>query len=226
MTGSCGRGCSELTLTGSPRVLVVELTANGKRYRTRLPLRFEPSSGQLAKRLLRRVKTGEPKIRAAVIHESLGAGSGAPSDTTYELRAPDRFAYQLSRAGEAVGDTIIIGGREWTRGPHVQRWQASAYGGGGRALAAASYLGWWNDYTTNPRVLDRYRAGSIQVADIATLSELRGIGPVWLRLRLDLTHRRLLHLRMITAAHFMTQTWAASPRRILAPPASEVDHSR
>jgi hypothetical protein len=60
----------------------------------------------------------------------------------------------------------------------------------------------------------RQHAGSIQVADIATLSELQGIGPVWLRLRLDLTHRRLLHLRMITAAHFMTQTWAASPQRV------------
>jgi hypothetical protein len=40
------------------------------------------------------------------------------------------------------------------------------------------------------------------VADIATVSELQAVGPVWLRLRLDLTHRRLLRLRMITAGHF------------------------
>lgn len=226
VTGSCGRGCIDLRLTGSPRVLVVELTVNGKRYRTRLPIRFDPGSGQLAKRLLRRVKTSEPRIRTAVIHESLGAGSGPASDTTYELQAPNRFAYQLSRAGKRIGDTIIIGRHEWIRGAHQKQWQASAYGGGGPAFAATSYLGWWNDYANNPRVLDLHRAGSIQVADIATVSEVQGIGPVWLRLRLDLTHRRLLRLRMITAAHFMTQTWAPSPQRISPPPTREVEHSR
>jgi hypothetical protein len=228
VTGSCGRGCIDLRLTGSPSTLVVDLNTRRAHYSARVPIRFEPGAGQLAQRLLRRIENNKPKIRAAVIHESLGAGAGAgpPSDTTYELQAPNRFAYQLSRAGKAVGDTIIIGGHEWTRSAHQAQWQASSYGGGGPPFQAASYVGWWNDYVSQPRLLDLYHTGSSQVADVATVSDLPGIGPVWLRLRLDLTHRRLLHLRMITAAHFMTQTWAASPQRISPPPSSEVEPSR
>jgi hypothetical protein len=61
-------------------------------------------------------------------------------------------------------------------------------------------------------------------AEVATLSQIPSLGPVWLRLRLDLTHRLLLHLRMITAGHFMTQVWTApsKPPSIQAPPAATV----
>jgi hypothetical protein len=48
-------------------------------------------------------------------------------------------------------------------------------------------------------------SGTSRIAEVATLSEIQSLGPVWLRLRLDLSHHRLLHLRMVTAGHFMTQ---------------------
>jgi hypothetical protein len=68
------------------------------------------------------------------------------------------------------------------------------------------------------------RTATGTVAEIATLSEIQDVGPVWLRLRLDVTHRRLLRLRMITAGHFMTQEWGAfnRPLHIHAPPARQV----
>jgi len=60
-----------------------------------------------------------------------------------------------------------------------------------------------------------------------TLSQIEDFGPVWLRLRLDITHRRLLRLRMITAGHFMTQEWGAfnRPLHVQPPPAREVQAS-
>jgi hypothetical protein len=73
--------------------------------------------------------------------------------------------------------------------------------------------------------LNRTATGT--VADIATLSEIQDVGPVWLRLRLDVTHRRLLRLRMITAGHFMTQEWGAfnQPLHIQAPADRQVRSS-
>jgi hypothetical protein len=69
--------------------------------------------------------------------------------------------------------------------------------------------------------MDVKRTATGTVADLATLSELQGVGPVWLRLRLDLTRRRLLRLRMITAGHFMTQNWGAFNRPLTIRPPAE-----
>ena len=66
--------------------------------------------------------------------------------------------------------------------------------------------------------MDLKRTATGTVADIATLSAIQDVGPVWLRLRLDLTHRRLLRLRMITAGHFMTQEWGAFNRPLKIDP--------
>ena len=94
------------------------------------------------------------------------------------------------------------------------------YGGGG-AFAASSYLGWWTPYAQNPRLMDLKRGASGTVADVATLTEIQGLGPVWLRLHLDVTHRRLVRLRMITAGHFMTQEWGGFDRPLqIRPPAA------
>ena len=75
--------------------------------------------------------------------------------------------------------------------------------------------------------MDVERTAAGRVADIATVAEIQNVGPVWLRLRLDVTHRRLLRLRMITAGHFMTQEWGAfnRPLHIQPPPAREVQAS-
>jgi hypothetical protein len=55
-------------------------------------------------------------------------------------------------------------------------------------------------------------------ADVATLSEVQGLGPVWLRLQMDVSDRRLLGLRMITAGHFMSQAWSASDQPLAIDP--------
>jgi len=223
-TGSCGLGCVDARVSGSPSVLSVAVTDHGHVYTAELPIRFHPGSDRLAARLLHKVEISELKLRTAVVHETLRSAPTVTDLTTYELRAPDRFAFQSSVGGRSIGDTIIVGHREWSRSPG-QRWQASLYGGGGPAFSAKDYFGWWMPYATQPRLLDRYAVGSDQRADIATLGEVQGgIGPVWFRLRVDLTHGRLLQLRMITAGHFMTQAWGAAnaPQPIKPPPPGQV----
>ena len=224
LTGSCGLGCHTATIQGSPSVLTVAVSSPGHTYTARLPIRYEPAFDKLARRLLSRLEVAEARLPAAVVHESLASGPGAANITTYELQAPDRFAYQLSRGGRPIAESIIVATKQWSRSHGQRNWQLSAYGGGGQPFSAASYLTWWTDYATQPRLLDLYRTGSTRIAQIATLSEIQGVGPVWLRLRLDLTHHWLVHLRMITAAHFMTQIWSTptEPPRIHAPPAAIV----
>ena len=149
-----------------------------------------------------------------------------PNITDYQLQAPDRFAFKFSRGSQPLGETVIIGKNEWQRSASQRHWTLSEYGGG-HTFAASSYLGWWTAYAQNPRLMDLKRTATKTVADIATLSQIEDFGPVWLRLRLDVTHRRLLRLRMITAGHFMTQEWGAfnRPLHIRQPAATEVHAS-
>jgi hypothetical protein len=201
----------------STRVLTVGIDAHGTNYAAELPIGFSPDGSGLAQRLVNRVSAAEVRLGSAVVHESLRGSPTPPDITVYEIQAPDRFAYQLSRAGRPIGDTIIIGTREWTRAAGQGAWQGASYGP--QPWSASSYLSWWGDYADSPRLLDLRRVGSLRIADVATLDEIPGLGPVWLRLELDLTHDRLLRLRMITAGHFMTQAWGTydQPQRIEPP---------
>jgi copper transport protein len=228
LNGSCGLGCHTARISGSPSTLAVAVSNYGHSYTARLPIHYEPASGKLAQRLLSQVEAAEAKLASAAVHERLASGPGAANITTYELRAPDRFAYQLSRAGRPIADTLIVGAKQWSRSRGQRRWLASSYGGGSQPFSASSYLTWWTDYATQPRLLKLYHSGASRIAEVATLSEIPSLGPVWLRLRLDLSHRRLLHLRMVTAGHFMTQVWSAPkpPPSIHAPPAGAIQAAR
>ena len=136
---------------------------------------------------------------------------------------PNRFAYRLSHDGRLVSDTTVVGRHEWMRAAGQTRWQASVYGGGGPPFSAAGYLGWWTPFAGQPQLLDRFRAGADQRADVATLSRIPGLGTVWLRIAIDVTHRRVLDIGMITTAHFMTQTSGAfNATAPIAPPPADL----
>jgi hypothetical protein len=213
----CGPGCYDASLPGSARTLTVDADIGGTRYAAQLPIRFEADDDQLARSLLDRVDAGQLRLRSAVVDQSLRSLPTAPEITVFELEAPNRFTYQVSLDGRSVSATIIIGTKEWVHVSGKQRWQSDVYGA--TPFSDAGYLDWWAPSAGAPRLLDLYRSGSIQIADIAALSELPDLGPVWFRLHVDVTHDRLLRLRMITAEHFMTQTWSKFnvPQRIDAP---------
>lgn len=205
----CGAGCTRVALAGSPAALSVSVGARGRGYRVVLPVRYEPGQERVARQLLAMVERSAGKLRSVAIDETLGSGTGAPEVTAYHVATPDRFAYRLSHDGRLVSDTTIVGTHEWTRDAGSERWQASVYGGGGPAFSAAGYLGWWTPFAGQPELLDRFRAGGEERADVATVSRIPDLGTVWLRIGIDVTHRRVLNIRMITVAHFMTQAWSA-----------------
>jgi len=214
ITARCGRGCYLVSLAAGASALEVSVREHGRAWRARLPARFVAGGDRLAARLAARVGAAQGALRSAVVRESLAGGATVPDLTVYRLRAPDRFAYQLRRGPRPIADTIIIGRREWNRAAGQGHWQESSYGP--QPFSASSYLTWWGDYTDHARLLER--GGGY--AEIATLTEVPGLGPVWLRLRFDTVHGRLLDLRMITVAHFMHQSWTAFNRPVsIAPPA-------
>jgi copper transport protein len=221
---SCGLGCRTAQLASSPTVLNVQVSDHGSRYTARLPIRWQAGADALARRLLARVEAGQLELRDVRIHEILRGGPTVPNITDYQLQAPDRFAFTLNRGSQPLGETIIIAANEWERTAGKPRWEQSQYGGGTQPFSAESYLGWWIPYAENPRLMDVEHTTTGLVVDIATLSEVQDLGPVWLRLRLDVTHRRLERLRMITAGHFMTQEWGAfnHPLHVQPPPTGQV----
>ncbi len=205
----CGAGCTRVALAGSPSAVAVEVSGHGHAYRVSLPIRYEPGQEGVARQLLASVERSAGKLRSVAIDETLGSGTGAPEVTAYHVATPDRFAYRLSHDGRLVSDTTIVGTHEWTRDAGSERWQSSVYGGGGPAFSAAGYLGWWTPFAGQPELLDRFRMGGEERADVATVSRIPDLGTVWLRIAIDVTHRRVLNIRMITVAHFMTQAWSA-----------------
>jgi copper transport protein len=223
-TASCGVGCRTAQLEGSPAALAVQVIDHGSRYTARLPVSWNAAGDSLARRLLAHVEPGQLALRDVRIHETLRGGPTIPNITDYQLQAPDRFAFTFSRGSQGLGETVIIASKEWERSAGKPSWEQSQYGGGTQPFRAESYLGWWAPYARAPRLMDLKRTATGTVADIATLSPIQDVGPVWLRLRLDLTHRRLLRLRMITAGHFMTQEWGAfnRPLHIHAPLARQI----
>jgi hypothetical protein len=215
--GGCGTGCRTASLGGKATTVTLEASIGGKAYSATLPVAFDASRAAQAAALLSRMDKSQERLRSASIRESLFSAPGEGEDTTFQVVAPDRFAYQVSSAGKLESETIIIGTSEWDRTAGQSSWSESSYGS--QPWSAASYLAWWHGYDTQARLLDVERNSSGTVADVATVNNIADLGPVWMRFHIDVTHERLESLRMITAEHFMSQSWTAFNQRLqIAPP--------
>ena len=145
-------------LPGSPAALHVDVASRDHTYRVSLPIRYQAGAGTTAQRILTQVERAERQLGSVAIHETLGSGTGPPEVTDYQVRTPDRFAYELSRNGRAVSDTTIVGVHEWTRTAGQKLWEEGVYGGGGPPFSAVGYLGWWTPFAGQPQLLGRSRA--------------------------------------------------------------------
>lgn len=206
-TERCGIGCIQVKLAQAPPLVTVAVSMHGRTYRATLPLRSVPGSAGFAGRLVSAVARSSRELRSVAIQESLGSGHGPIDVTHYSVQAPNRFAYRLVRARQAIGDTIVVGTRQWTRRGAGREWTAGRYGAGTAHFSSGAYLDWWTPYATHARLLAIAAAGGVEQADVATTNDVPGLGTVWLRLGIDLTHVRVLRIQMVTVAHFMTQTW-------------------
>jgi hypothetical protein len=180
----------------------VHTSIGGKSYTTRLPVAFVAGADQRAAAIMRRTDAAQAQLRDATARQVLAGSPSEVTITNLQVAAPDRFAYQVK--GTQTDDTVVIGTREWDR-TGSGTWQLGSYGP--NPFAADSYLNWWNPYTSKARLIDLYRSNGTEFADIADLAEIPQLGPVWFRYHVDLTTQRVERLRMITLAHFMTQSW-------------------
>jgi hypothetical protein len=217
LAGACGLGCYRASAPSASSTLVVKADIGGTPYTAQLPIGFEPAGDRLAQKLLRDLDGGQVKLRSASVHQSLRSSPTQLEITNFQIGAPDRFAYQISLNGRSLASTIVVGRSEWGRAAGKQAWQASSYGS--QPFSAAGYLDWWNGSDGSPRLLDLHGSGSKRVADIATLTMVPQLGPVWMRFHVDVASERLLHFRMITVDHFMTQIWTDFnvPQHIVPP---------
>jgi heavy metal translocating P-type ATPase len=218
--GSCGTGCRRLSVPQSARAVTVHASIAGTVYRATLPVAFNPGADRRAVEIMGRVDAAQSRLRSATADRVLALSPSAVDLTTIRLASPDRVTYQVAVDGRMADDTVVIGDHEWDATPG-HRWHRGRYGA--VPFSTASFLRWWAGYTRTSRLLDVSRSGADQTADIAAAGHFKALGPVWLRFHVDLSTNRVLDVRMITAAHFMTETWghfnSAAP--ITAPAAGQ-----
>ena len=204
VTGQCGLGCETVRPPRRATTLKIAADIGGTVYATTLPVSFAAGANALAARTMRRVDAAQARLHSATARETLASAPTNAETTTFQIQAPDRFAYSDSIGGTPTGQTVIVGTHEWDRIPG-HAWERDNFGS--QPFSASGYLDWWAAYVGSPRLIDRYRIGGREIADIAAVTNVPQLGPVWFRFRVDVAHTRMLRIRMITAAHFMTETW-------------------
>ena len=206
---ACGRGCANFRLPSSARAVVVEVRERGRVYRARLPGRWRAEGNASARRLVRRSQAAMRALRSVRQVERVTSGPGSFAATTYLLRAPDRLAYRTNRAVES----IVLGGRQWTRAPGTV-WRRGQYADG-LAFRTRSWFR-WTTYARAVRLLGVRRYGGRRWAELALMDEAT---PVWLRLTVDLATGRVAGERMVSPAHFTTSRYDRFNRPLrIAPP--------
>jgi hypothetical protein len=205
VAGHCGLGCDVITLPRTATILKIGADIGGTSYSATLPVAFNAGANTLAATIVRRVDAAQVQLRSATARETLAGSPTTVETTVFQIQAPDRFAYDNSVGGAVTDESIIVGTQEWDRTPG-HAWQRDSFGS--QPFSASAYLDWWAAYSGAARLIDRYRAGGREIADIAAVTNIPQLGPVWFRFRVDVTHARMLHIQMITAAHFMAESWS------------------
>lgn len=192
----CGPGCYAATVPGSRR-RDVAVDVDGRRVV--LPVR---SSAPTAARLVARATRIFARLRSVRYGERLASGPGHRVVATFTLEAPNRLSY-LIRGGRAG---IVIGTRRWDRGPGM-RWIESAQ------TPLRQPLPIWGRKISNAHVLSQTRR------DVTVTFLARDL-PAWFAVRFERRTLRPRTLRMVAAAHFMSQRYESfeRPRRIVPPP--------
>jgi hypothetical protein len=138
--------------------------------------------------------------------ERLSSGAGTTLNSTWQVAAPDRLAYEITGGASAV----VIGDHRWDRSPG-EEWIESPQDP--LALPAPP----WTRAVENASVLG---SATIQGHDTWIVSFLDQAGlPTWFTLWIDKETGRTLELSMTTASHFMRQTYTGFNRPVeIVPP--------
>jgi len=195
---SCGSGCFRFPLhviAGRPASVDVEVARPGRAI-VRIPLRLPARMPASADALFRRARRSMLGLRALGMDETLGAGLSKPVVSRWSFQAPDRMSYSIRGGAKAV----VIGTRRW-----------DDFGSGWRR-SASPRLGvptfpWVRARAT--RLLGSARLDGRRVQVVAALLPAASQeAPIWFELYVR-PDGRVLRSRMLTTAHFMTDTYRA-----------------
>ena len=193
---SCGNGCFRFPLdvvSGSPSRVVVEVARRGKetvRVPVLLPARMPAPAGAL----FRRARSTMLGLRALGMDETLGAGLSKPVVSRWSFRAPDRMSYAIRGGAKAV----VIGTRRWD--DFGSGWRRSTSPG----LDVPTFP-WVRARATRLLGSTRFQGSPVQVV-AALLPGASQEAPIWFELYVR-PGGRVLRSRMLTTAHFMTDTY-------------------
>lgn len=205
---SCGPGCRRFSLPSAPRVLHVTVQDAGHAYTAALPTRWQPGQAASARRLLEHAQQVMRALRSARETQTVNSVPGIYAVSEYALRAPDRMmdtnsVLRLPGGRRQAGNrAVVIGSREWDRPPGAAGWQRGAFGGG-QSFRVRSWFT-WTTYAQAVRLLGVQRERGRRLAVVALMDPGT---PAWWRLYVDLASGRVLHDRLITPAHFMTNRY-------------------
>ncbi len=208
---SCGAGCARFVTVRAPNVLVVRVRQRGRAYLARLPVRWRAGSEARARRVLVRAQSVMRALRSAREVERVSSVPGIYAVTDYRLKAPDRMAFHTNGKVES----IVVGRKQWTRGQPGIPWEKGEFGGGLPFRTRSWFT--WTSYARHVYLLgERDHRAVIALMDPGT--------PAWWRLTIDTRTHRVLHDRLLTYGHFMTQRFFAlnEPLRI-EPPRGSTD---
>ena len=202
---ACGSGCyrAAVALSSRPRRVVVSI---GRKAEERIgfvlpaawPLRPAAAIVLHAARVWR-------GLRTLVFHDNLSSGGAVTVHTLWKIVAPDRLSYRIHGGGES----IVIGGRRWSRFTSAGPWQLTPQ------LPVRQPLPAWVDvsdaYVLGTSSVDGKPAWHISFFDPAT--------PGWFSIFVDERSFHTVEIHMVAAAHFMRDVYGPfdAPLSIVPP---------
>jgi len=212
---SCGAGC--VTLRSQTRVSSLRVTGrlDGREHHAVIPIRWDDRRSRTARQILARAVRAINRLRSQRINERLSGGAGGPPAVS-RYRIAGRHDYAIVARNGGPSATIVIRRDSWVRQSDGS-WQKHS----GAPADTRELMPWWT-HNAAVRLLDIHRARGRRVADVAIADIPAATGQraaLWFRLRVDVASGRVLRMRMIAPAHFMTQRYSAfnAPTRIRPP---------
>ena len=193
---ACGSGCLRFplkVLSGAGSRLVVEVSRAGKGTR-RIAVPLPARMPETAAVDFRYARAKMLRLPALGMDETLGSGLSKPVVSTWSFAAPDRMSYSIVGGAKAV----VIGTRRWD--DFGTRWIRSS----SPTLSVPTFP--WEE-ARQARFLGTATLAGTRVREVAVwLPAQSGDAPTWFVLSIA-PDDSVLRSRMLTTAHFMTDTY-------------------
>jgi hypothetical protein len=189
----CGPGCYRATVpvAGRPAAVVVSVGPSA-RWSVAMPTAWPPRD---AEAVVGRAGNVWRSLRSLSFFETLGSGTGVIVASNWQLRAPDRLAYQVKHGSDAV----IVGPRRWDRVSENARWVESPQTP--LTQPVPTWVSVSDAHILGTSTVRGRPAWRISFFDPGT--------PGWFALTVDKQTMRTYDTHMIATAHFMHDSFGA-----------------